>query len=193
MSTEQSLLQRSDSKCELCAAEQDLSVYNLPPENEDSAEKSVLLCATCLSQISNLETMDTNHWRCLNDSMWNPEPAVQVMAWRLLKHLSTESWAQDLLDMLYLEPEIQSWAEADSLGASDADDTAPTLDNNGTKLAAGDTVTLIKDLDVKGAGFTAKRGTVVKNISLTDNPKHIEGRVNGVRIVLVADYLKKAN
>ena len=193
MSTEQSLLQRSDSKCELCTAEQDLSVYNLPPENEDSAEKSVLLCATCLSQISNLETMDTNHWRCLNDSMWNPEPAVQVMAWRLLKHLSTESWAQDLLDMLYLEPEIQSWAEADSLGASDADDTAPTLDNNGTKLAAGDTVTLIKDLDVKGAGFTAKRGTVVKNISLTDNPKHIEGRVNGVRIVLVADYLKKAN
>jgi len=193
MSTEQSLLQRSDSKCELCTAEQDLSVYNLLPENEDSAEKSVLLCATCLSQISNPETMDTNHWRCLNDSMWNPEPAVQVMAWRLLKHLSTESWAQDLLDMLYLEPEIQSWAEADSLGASSVDDTAPTLDNNGTKLEAGDTVTLIKDLDVKGAGFTAKRGTVVKNISLTDNPKHIEGRVNGVRIVLVADYLKKAS
>lgn len=193
MSTEQSLLQRSNSKCELCTAEQNLSVYNLPPESEDSAEKSVLLCATCLSQISNPEAMDTNHWRCLNDSMWNPEPAVQVMAWRVLKHLSTEPWAQDLLDMLYLEPEILSWAEADSLGASDADDTVPTLDNNGTKLEAGDTVTLIKDLDVKGAGFTAKRGTVVKNISLTDNPKHIEGRVNGVRIVLVADYLKKAN
>jgi protein PhnA len=38
--------------------------------------------------------------------MWNPEPAVQVTAWRVLKKLSeTESWAQDLLDMLYLEPE----------------------------------------------------------------------------------------
>ena len=194
MSTEQTLLQRSDSKCELCTSEQNLTVYNLPPENEDSAEKSILLCDTCRSQISNPETVDANHWRCLNDSMWNPEPAVQVMAWRVLQCLSAEPWAQDLLDMLYLEPEVLSWAEATSLANNnEGDDTEATLDNNGTKLTAGDTVTLIKDLDVKGAGFTAKRGTVVKNIALTDNPKHIEGRVNGVRIVLVADYLKKVN
>ncbi len=193
MSTEQTLLQRSDSKCELCTSEKNLTVYNLPPENEDSAEKSILLCDTCRSQISSPETIDANHWRCLNDSMWNPVPAVQVMAWRVLQCLSAESWAQDLLEMLYLEPEVLSWAESDSIGTSDEDDTAATLDNNGTKLEAGDTVTLIKDLDVKGAGFTAKRGIVVKNISLTDNPKHIEGRVNGVRIVLVADYLKKAS
>ena len=193
MSTEQTLLQRSDSKCELCTSEQNLTVYNLPPESEDSAEKSILLCDTCRNQISNPDSMDSNHWRCLNDSMWNPEPAVQVMAWRVLQCLSAESWAQDLLDMLYLEPEVLSWAEAASLANNEEDDTEATLDNNGTQLATGDTVTLIKDLDVKGAGFTAKRGTVVKNISLTDNPKHIEGRVNGVRIVLVADYLKKAS
>lgn len=193
MSTEQILLQRSDSRCELCTAEQNLTVYNVPPDNEDSAEKSVLLCDLCKQQIANPETMDVNHWRCLNDSMWNPEPAVQVMAWRVLNCLSTEAWAQDLSDMLYLEPEVLSWAELASIGSNEEDDIAATMDNNGTKLVAGDTVTLIKDLDVKGAGFTAKRGTVVKNISLTDNPKHIEGRVNGVRIVLVADYLKKAN
>ena len=90
MSTEQTLLQRSDSKCELCASEQNLTVYNLPPESEDSAEKSILLCDTCHRQISNPETMDNNHWRCLNDSMWNPEPAVQVMAWRVLHYLSAE-------------------------------------------------------------------------------------------------------
>jgi protein PhnA len=53
-------------------------------------------------------------------------------------------------------------------------------------------VTLIKDLEVKGAGFTAKRGTAVRDIRLTSNPKHIEGKVNGVQIVLVAAYLKKA-
>ncbi len=193
MSTEQTLLQRSDSKCELCTAEQNLAVYKLAPENEDSVEKSVLLCDTCQGQISNPETMDSNHWRCLNDSMWNPEPAVQVMAWRVLQYLSAESWAQDLSDMLYLEPEVLSWAGSASIATHIEDDTEATVDNNGSKLAAGDTVTLIKDLDVKGAGFTAKRGTVVKNISLTDNPKHIEGRVNGVRIVLVADYLKKVN
>jgi len=193
MSTEQTILQRCDSKCELCASEQNLTVYHLPPDSEDSADKSVLLCATCDSQIANPETMDSHHWHCLSDSMWNPEPAVQVLAWRVLQCLANESWAQDLLDMLYLEPELQSWAEAASLSTNKEDETEPTLDNNGTRLTAGDTVTLIKDLDVKGAGFTAKRGTVVKNIVLTDNPKHIEGRVNGVRIVLVADYLKKIN
>ncbi|NOR80523.1 MAG: PhnA protein, partial [Methyloprofundus sp.] len=47
MSTEQALLQRSDSKCELCSSEKNLTAYSLPPANEDSAEKSVLLCATC--------------------------------------------------------------------------------------------------------------------------------------------------
>jgi len=193
MSTEQTLLQRSESKCELCSSEQSLTTYHLPPESEESAEKSILLCATCHSQISSPETMDSNHWRCLKDSMWNPEPAVQVMAWRVLQCLSAESWAQDLSDMLYLEPDVLSWAESSLLANNDADAIEATLDNNGSKLAAGDTVTLIKDLDVKGAGFTAKRGTVVKNISLTDNPMHIEGRVNGVRIVLVADYLKKVN
>jgi protein PhnA len=134
--------------------------------------------------------MTPNHWRCLNDSMWSQVPAVQVMAWRVLKKLSVEPWAQDLLDMLYLEEDVQKWAEA---GISEEDDdTIPTLDSNGSPLEAGDSVTLIKDLDVKGAGFTAKRGTAVRNISLTSNPEHIEGRVNGVRVVLVSKFLKKS-
>ncbi|MDF1582805.1 MAG: PhnA domain-containing protein [Methyloprofundus sp.] len=193
MSIDQTLLQRSGAKCELCASEENLTAYHLPPENEASAEKSILVCATCNDQIANPESMDAHHWRCLNDSMWNPEPAVQVMAWRLLNKLSaTESWAQDLLDTLYLEPEVLSWAESDA-SASSEDDSDPTLDSNGARLLAGDTVTLIKDLDVKGAGFTAKRGTLVKNITLTDNPKHIEGRVNGIRLVLVADFMKKVS
>lgn len=64
-------------------------------------------------------------------------------------------------------------------------------DTNGVVLSAGDTVTIIKDLNVKGAGFTAKRGTAVRNISLTPNPEQIEGRVNGVKIVLLTCFLKK--
>ncbi|MDO6805063.1 alkylphosphonate utilization protein, partial [Wenyingzhuangia sp. 1_MG-2023] len=66
------------------------------------------------------------------------------------------------------------------------------LDVNGVALAAGDNVTLIKDLDVKGTSMTAKRGTAVRGISLSDNPKHIEGRVNGQRIVIIAAYCKKS-
>ena len=65
-------------------------------------------------------------------------------------------------------------------------------DTNGVTLNSGDTVTIIKDLNVKGAGFTAKRGTAVRNISLTSNPEQIEGRVNGVKIVLLTCFLKKS-
>jgi len=192
MTIEQTLLQRCDSKCELCANETPLSVHSVPPTGDNSVDKSIMLCETCLNQIENPDNIEVNHWRCLNDSMWSQVPAVQVMAWRMLKRLSTEPWAQDLLDMLYLEDDIKQWAEAGATNESN-DDSTPTKDSNGTVLNAGDTVTLIKDLEVKGAGFTAKRGTAVRNISLTDNPEQIEGRVNGVKIVLLTRFLKKAN
>ena len=193
MTIEQTLLERCGSKCELCASDSDLSAYAVPPVTSESAEKSVMVCQNCRGQIEAPATMDANHWRCLTDSMWSQEPAVQVMAWRLLKRLSTESWAQDQLEMLYLEKDVQAWADADSPADNDEDRDAPTLDSNGARLQAGDTVTLIKDLVVKGAGFTAKRGTTVKGISLTSNPEHIEGRVNGVRIVLLTCFLKKVS
>jgi protein PhnA len=62
--------------------------------------------------------------------------------------------------------------------------STPHVDSNGVLLATCDTVVLIKDLPVKGKGFTAKRGTAVQRISLVaDNPAHIEGRVDGQRIV----------
>lgn len=192
MSIEQILQERSGSRCELCGSENNLSVYSVPHSASDDADHSVLLCDTCRNQIENPETADQAHWRCLNDSMWSQVPAVQVMAWRQLKNLSHEVWAQDLLDMLYLDEETLAWAEAGVTATSSNDDTAPTLDSNGNVLQDGDSVTLIKDLVVKGANFTAKRGTMVKNISLTSNPEHIEGRVNGVQIVLVANFLKKA-
>ncbi|PCJ98662.1 MAG: PhnA protein [Zetaproteobacteria bacterium] len=71
-------------------------------------------------------------------------------------------------------------------------DTAPTLDANGTTLKDGDTVTLIKDLDVKGAGVTIKRGTTVKNITLTDDPELIDCRTKEVKgLVLKTCFVKK--
>lgn len=120
--------------------------------------------------------------------MWSEDLAVQVTAYRLLRQLSGQAWAQEALDMLYLEEDVKVWAEA----GVPVVNAVPTRDSNGTVLLAGDNVTLIKDLPVKGAGFTAKRGTAVRGISLTDNPEHIEGRVNGQRIVLVAAFLRKS-
>lgn len=191
MTIEQTLRERSGSKCELCPSDANLSVYSVPPVTDASAERSVMLCATCRSQIDTPESMDANHWRCLTDSMWSQEPAVQVLAYRLLSRLSSESWAQDQLEMLYLDEETKAWADAESTPAN-AESESTTRDSNGAILNGGDTVTLIKDLDVKGAGFTAKRGTAVRGISLTDNPEQIEGRVNGVRIVLLTKFLKKS-
>ncbi len=65
-------------------------------------------------------------------------------------------------------------------------------DSNGTKLNEGDSVTLIKDLKLKGSSSVIKRGTVVKNIKLTDDPAEIDCRISGSSIVLRTEFLKKA-
>ena len=69
---------------------------------------------------------------------------------------------------------------------------SPTKDSNGTVLAEGDAVTLIKDLKVKASSQTLKRGTLVKNIRLTNSPAEIEGRAGGSTMVLKTEFLKKA-
>jgi len=192
MSIEKELSKRSNSVCELCGSAENLGVYTVPPATSESEKDSIYICSNCSDQINNLESMDTNHWRCLNDSMWSPVPAVQVMAWRMLNRLKAEGWPQDLLDMLYLDEETQAWAEATGEGI-DPEDVVKHLDSNGAVLQAGDTVVLIKDLNVKGGGFTAKRGTAVRNITLVhDNPEQIEGKVNGQQIVILTQFVKKS-
>ena len=193
MSIEQILRERSESKCELCNATEDLVVYEVPPESQTNIDDSILICSTCREQIENPEKTEANHWRCLNESMWSQTPAVQIVAWRMLSRLSSEGWPQDLLDMLYLDEENLAWAQATGEGLS-KEDIVRHKDSNGAELTAGDTVTLIKDLNVKGANFTAKRGTAVRGISLVaDNPEHIEGKVNGQQIVILTKFVKKTN
>jgi protein PhnA len=66
-------------------------------------------------------------------------------------------------------------------------------DSNGTVLKGGDSVTLIKDLKVKGTSVTLKRGTLVKNIRLTDDEGEIECNAEKVKgLVLKTEFLKKA-
>ncbi|MGD9970431.1 MAG: PhnA domain-containing protein [Sulfuricurvum sp.] len=189
MSIEQTLNERSGGICELCGSSEGLEAYAVEP-SDGSADKSAYLCATCRAQLSDPANLDTDHWRCLSDSMWSQTPAVQVLAYRLLSALGD----QDQLDMMYLEEEVKVWADAKMLNSSadQSDGAIVHKDSNGTVLAEGDSVTLIKDLDVKGASFTAKRGTIVKNIHLTDDSKYIEGKINGSVIVIVAAYTKKA-
>ncbi len=167
--------------CAFCGAAETTPVQVAPRDD------TVTLCATCAEGVQN-GAEDVPHWKCLNDAIWSTEPAVQVLAWRMLHKLDA-AWARDLLDIAYLEPEVMEWAEA---GLS----TEPEIvhrDSNGTVLSQGDSVVLIKDLPVKGAGFTAKRGTAVRNISLVpDNEGQIEGRVEGQRIVILTQFVKKS-
>lgn len=65
-------------------------------------------------------------------------------------------------------------------------------DSNGNLLADGDSVTLTKDLKVKGMSVTLKRGTLVKKIRLTDDPAEVDCKVGGSDIVLRTEFLKKA-
>lgn len=65
-------------------------------------------------------------------------------------------------------------------------------DSNGNLLAEGDSVTVIKDLKVRGSSAVIKRGTKVKNIRLTEDAEEVEGKVDGSVIVLKACFLKKA-
>jgi protein PhnA len=190
MNTEQALMQRSDSSCELCASPEQLVVFAVPPYDDVNHDQCVMTCVQCRDQLVAGSELDAKRWHILNDKMWSSIPAVQVLSYRLLKRLEAESWAQDLLDMLYLDEETQTWADAMDTSVDDDD---PSLDSNGGQLFAGDTVVLVKDLDVKGASFIAKRGTVVRGISLTNNSEHIEGRVNGTRIVIISAYVKKSN
>jgi len=191
MRTETDLQQRSGCTCELCGATENLVVYEVPLTSNGSADEALLICGICRAQIADPEQVDVHHWRCLTESMWSEVPAVQVMAWRLLTRRSVNQvWAQDLLDTLFLEDEVQAWAEAE---AKEANAVLKYIDCNGAQLEAGDTVTLVKELVVKGGGFTAKRGTAVRRILLDPkNAQHIEGRVNGQHIVILTKYVKKA-
>jgi len=192
MPIESALLARSESKCELCAATENLSVYEVPSSPVTGADASVLLCANCSAQVAGADdALDVNHWRCLSDSMWTQIPAVQVMAYRMLNRLRAESWAQDALEMIYLEDDTKAWAE-DGMPKAAEPGAVVHKDCNGVVLQSGDTVTLIKDLKVKGGGFTAKRGTAVRGISLVaDVAEHIEGRVDGQHIVILTEFVKK--
>lgn len=66
-----------------------------------------------------------------------------------------------------------------------------TKDSNGTLLADGDTVTVIKSLKVKGSNLTLKQGTAIKNIKLTDDPNEVECKVEKSVLVLKTEFLKK--
>lgn len=191
MKVEEQLAIRSGNECELCKSPESLKLFEVPPQNGLSADTSIMICSKCLAQIEKKEELDSKHWKCLAESMWSEVPAVQVTAWRMLNRLRNESWASESLDMLYLTVENLAWAKA--TGDHENDGSVDLhKDSNGHVLQNGDSVVLIKSLDVKGSTLTAKLGTVVKNIRIVeDNTEQIEGKVEGQQIVILTKYVRK--
>ena len=162
--------------CPLCTTDAPLIDT---PVSGGPADASIQICAACADPAT-----PADHFRPIASTMWSEDPALQVYAMRTLKRLDTD-WSRDLAEQLYLDEETQAWADNQAAETNHKD-------SNGVPLANGDTVVLIKDLNVKGAGFTAKRGTAVHRISLVhDNDAHIEGRVEGQRIVILTEFVKK--
>jgi protein PhnA len=84
------------------------------------------------------------------------------------------------------------WVAASESPAAPADEALVVRDAVGNVLADGDQVTLIKDLTVKGAGQTLKRGTLIKSIRLTGDAQEIDCRFDGIKgLVLRAEFVRK--
>ena len=98
-------------------------------------------------------------------------------------------------DYIYDE-ESGEWLSAAEMKARKAaaadEDTVVVRDSVGNVLADGDQVTLIKDLEVKGAGQTLRRGTVIRSIRLTGDAQEIDCKFDGIKgLVLRAEFVKK--
>lgn len=191
MKLEDVLKNRSNNQCELCKAIGSLALYEVQPQDTRYEDNCIFICTKCIAQIDKKEELDSPHWHCLNEAMWSELPGVQVVSWRMLNRLRNESWAADNLDMMYLADDTLAWAKA--TGDHENDATVELhRDCNGAQLLNGDTVVLIKSLDVKGSTLNAKMGTVVRNIRLVEgNTQQIEGRIEGQQIVILTQYLRK--
>jgi protein PhnA len=95
-------------------------------------------------------------------------------------------------DYVYDEESGEWISAADAREKAANADKVEVRDAVGNLLADGDQVTLIKDLDVKGAGQTLKRGTVIKSIRLTGDTQEIDCRFDGIKgLVLRAEFVRK--
>lgn len=185
MSISTALKQRNSDLCELCTTENATVAYTVSPKNDATIDNQVALCTTCESALNTSNS--ANHWRCIEGSIWNPEPSVQALSYRLLHQYKEEDWASNLISSVDIDEDVVQWA----MTAFEVADVHK--DAFGNVLQNGDNVVLTQALNVKGTNFTASKGTVVKRIKLVhDNTEHIEGKVNDQTIVILTKFVKKA-
>ena len=184
MAISEGLKNRNEGMCELCNTQPAVHEYTVSPKSDDAIENKVALCNTCLTAMN--EKGKGDYWRVLEGSIWNPEPAVQALSYRLLHTYKDEEWAASVINSVDLDEATEQWA----LSAFEVANVHK--DAYGNPLETGDTVVLTQNLNVKGTNFTAAKGTIVKRIRLVpDNTEQIEGKVNDQTIVILTKYVKK--
>lgn len=184
MSINQKLKERNQGSCELCNTNTATQEFVVSPKNGDSIEHQVAICETCSDKMN--KENEGFYWRCMEGSIWSPEPSVQALGYRVLYKYKNEDWANELLTSVDLSEDVINWA-MDAFQTKDLH-----KDAFGNILENGDNVVLTQALNVKGTNFTASKGTVVKRIKLVhDNTDQIEGKVNEQTIVILTKFVKK--
>ncbi len=184
MSINQILKDRNQSLCELCNTETVNTAYTVSPKDDVDIANQVALCHVCEAAIDNMEA--GFHWRCLEGSIWSPEPSVQALSFRILQNFKQEDWANNLINAVDLDEATVQWA------MSAFEVKSVHQDAFGNLLENGDNVVLTQALNVKGTSFTASKGVVVKKIRLVfDNPEQIEGKINDQTIIILCKFVKK--
>jgi len=127
---------------------------------------------------------EVNHCVVWALAEWPPRPDKARILWM------EAAMAGDDNEYVYDEASGE-WRPAGEVAAAAVDQTQ-VRDASGNVLADGDSVTLIKDLKVKGANQTLKQGTIIRTIRLTDNPEEIDCRHDTIKgLVLRTEFVRK--
>ncbi len=108
------LTRRSGSSCELCEASGfKLEIHVVPPVPVDpDYDHCAFLCQSCIEQLEYPKRRDPDYWHFLSLKVWHEVPAVQVLAVWMCRQLAPDTpWAAELLEQLYLAPEVEAWLE----------------------------------------------------------------------------------
>lgn len=112
------LARRAKSKCEITgAAGVPLLAYEVPPVGaEPELERTLLVSHECHEMLEHPQRLAGRGWQGLAEAVWSEMPAVQVVAWRMLSELAKrEDWAREVLEEVFLDPEVEEWARAEML------------------------------------------------------------------------------
>lgn len=109
------LVRRSGSSCELCSSSGvTLGIYELTPvPSTPDYDRCIFICEDCREQLNNPKNIKADHWRCLNNTLWSETAVIQALSIRMLKKIAERhSWAEELLDQVYPDPEVAEMAES---------------------------------------------------------------------------------